>query len=103
MLKILKPIFLKFKSKGRVPNYDPTAFKRLCKECNAEEAFSTILNAMTSRWNSKLRRELNEKRTVAIDREYQLIKVKNSSEHHEIVNAWIDLAIKQKRLLVIKS
>ena len=100
---------------------------------------------MTSRRHSKQRRELNEKRTVAIlnlltfglsqkcnefqhdhgqlllrsglstnvinseriigtsmsDREYQLIKVKDSSEHHEIVNAWIDLAIKQKRLLVI--
>ena len=29
------------------------------------------------------------------------MKVKDSSEPHEIVNVWIDLAIKQKRLLVI--
>ena len=39
--------------------------------------------------------------TSMSDREYQLIKAKDSSEHHKIVNEWIDLAIKQKRLLVI--
>ena len=104
---------------------------------------------MTSRWRSKQRKELKEKRTVAIlnlltyglsqkcnefqydhdhdhgqllvrsglstnilnkekilgtsmsDRDCQLIKAKDSSEHHKIVNEWIDLAIKQKTLLVM--
>lgn len=100
---------------------------------------------MTSARHSKQRRELNQKRTVAIlnqmtfglsqkcsdfqhdhgqlllrsglstnvlnservlgtsmsDREYQLIKVKDSSEHHQIVNKWIDVAIKNKKLIIV--
>lgn len=39
--------------------------------------------------------------TSMSDRVYQLIKAKDSLEHHKIVNEWIDLAIKQKRLPII--
>jgi len=35
------------------------------------------------------------------DREYQLIRLRDSTEHHQMVNKWIDQAIKHRKLLVI--
>ena len=141
----LKNYLLRLRSKGNIPCYEPSSFKKICEKCNAGEAFNTIHNAMTSTRHSKKRRELNEKRTVAVlsvmafglsqkcsdfqhdhgqlllrsglstnvlnservlgtsmsDREYQLIKVKDSSDHYTIVNKWVDAAIKNRKLLVI--
>ena len=47
-------------------SYEPKDFKRFCVEFNAEEAFLTVYDAMTSDRHSKERKELNEKRTVAL-------------------------------------
>lgn len=35
------------------------------------------------------------------DREYQLIRLRDSKEHHQTVNKWIDQATKHRKLLVI--
>ncbi len=126
-------------------SYEPDNFKRFCEDCNAEEAYSMVLNAMTSARHSTERKELNKRRTVAIlnmmafalsqkcnvfqhdhgqlllrsglsgsvlnservlgtsmcEREYQMIKTKDSLDHHKIVNKWIESAIEEKRLIVL--
>ena len=35
------------------------------------------------------------------EREYQLIKAKDSEDHHKIVDQWIDKAIEEERLIVL--
>lgn len=46
--------------------YKPDNFKRFCEDCNAEEAYSMVLNAMTSARHSTQWKELNKRHTVAI-------------------------------------
>lgn len=39
--------------------------------------------------------------TSMCEREYQLIKAKDSEDHHKIVDQWIDKAIEEERLIVL--
>ena len=41
--------------------------------------------------------------TTIGDCEYPLIRLQDSTEHHQTVNKWIDQAIKDKKLLVINT